>query len=74
MLLQSHAGELELLPALPQTWPNGSVKGLRARGGYTVDLEWQDGQVTHYRIASTKPSEVRVRVNGELKTIRSKKL
>lgn len=74
MLLQSHAGEIELLPALPKAWPSGKVTGLRARDGYTVDLEWKDGKVSSYRIASAEPREVKVRVNGETKTIRSEKL
>jgi alpha-L-fucosidase 2 len=74
MLLQSHAGEIDLLPALPKTWPQGSVKGLRARGGFTVDLAWRDGQVTTFRIASPESRAVTVRVNGTTKEIRSEKL
>ncbi|MBN8460791.1 MAG: glycoside hydrolase family 95 protein [Verrucomicrobia bacterium] len=73
MLLQSHAGEIELLPALPKNWPTGSVKGLRARGGFTVDFAWKDGQATSLRVTSAQPREVRVRVNGTLKTVTSER-
>jgi alpha-L-fucosidase 2 len=73
MLLQSHNGEIELLPALPEAWSSGSVKGLRARGGYTVDIDWKNGKVTDYHIVSIDSREVKIRINGEPKTIFSKK-
>jgi len=73
MLLQSHAGEIVLLPALPAAWSAGKVTGLRARGGFTVDIEWKDGKVTGYRVASPEPRPVKLRVNGETKTMQSER-
>jgi alpha-L-fucosidase 2 len=61
MLLQSHAGEIELLPALPKAWPSGSVQGLRARGGYTVDLAWRDGQLASATLRAKHAGPCRVR-------------
>ncbi|SHF66506.1 alpha-L-fucosidase 2 [Caldanaerobius fijiensis DSM 17918] len=67
MLLQSHAGEINLLPALPKAWANGYVKGLRARGGFKIDIYWEDGKLIKASITSLLGNRCRIRVNGEVK-------
>ncbi len=62
---------LHLLPALPKAWSSGAVTGLRARGGFTVDIEWKDGKVTGYRITSPHPQPVRLRLGDKVRTITS---
>ncbi|WP_448635150.1 glycoside hydrolase family 95 protein [Pedobacter panaciterrae] len=74
MLLQSHTGTVQLLPALPEKWASkGSFKGLRARGGFTVDCSWENGKVTSYKISSNTLSKVKVLINGVEKEILSQK-
>ncbi len=67
MLLQSHGGQIVLLPALPEAWQTGGARGIRARGNITVDMDWKDGKVTRYRLSSSTPQEVTVVVNGKKK-------
>jgi alpha-L-fucosidase 2 len=66
MLMQSHAGEIGLLPALPASWTDGQVSGLRARGGFEVDMEWQDGRLvrTVVRNLSSPTGKCAVRYAG----------
>lgn len=75
MLLQSHAGFIDLLPAIPDTWKSsGKITGLKARGNFKVDMQWKDGKVIRYRIASPTPKQVKVKVNGQIREIVSEKI
>ena len=69
MLLQSHAGAVHLLPALPSAWGNGKVTGLMARGGFEVSLDWHDGMITNARIFSKLGGVCRIRSGIPLKVI-----
>jgi len=61
MLIQSHQGYIELLPALPVAWKSGEVKGLCARGGYEVDMKWADGKLVSYRVYSKTGGNARLK-------------
>jgi len=69
MLVQNHGETIELLPALPSAWPTGSVRGLRTRGGCTVDLAWRDGRLESARIAGRIAGNRTVILNGKRRTI-----
>ena len=72
MLLQSHQGMIELLPACPEQWADGSVSGLCARGGYELDYSWKNGKITQYTIKAKAAGRVSLLVNGRQQTLRLK--
>ena len=66
MLLQSQNNDIELLPAIPEQWKRGQIKGIKARGGYTVDFSWKNGKVYYIKIGALKEGNVIVRYNGQI--------
>jgi len=75
MLLQSHVRSedgiymIDLLPAVPDVWKTGTITGLRARGGFGVDIAWKKGMILEATISSSKGGQALVRTNGNIRTI-----
>ncbi len=70
MLLQCVDGEIDLLPALPRAWPTGAVRGVRARGGFELDLEWRDGALVSALVRGKPGGEARLRYGERVRRIR----
>ncbi len=71
MLLQSHGAGVSLLPALPDAWQDGRIEGLRARGGYEVDIEWRDHKLVEAAITSPAEMEFQVEYEGSVVSLQS---
>jgi alpha-L-fucosidase 2 len=72
MLIQSHAGVIHLLPALPTAWPSGKVTGLKARGAFEIDMEWKNGELVSARVKSLKGNKTTVKYRQHLIPIKIK--
>jgi alpha-L-fucosidase 2 len=69
MLVQSHTGFIELLPAISKAWNSGAVNGLKARGNYEIDMKWNKGRVTSLYIKSSTQKQANIFYNGKLQTV-----
>ncbi len=67
MLVQSHDGVIHILPALPDQWPSGEITGLVARGGYVIDITWNDKKITKLKVSSRLGGNCRLRINTDMK-------
>jgi alpha-L-fucosidase 2 len=72
MLLQSHAGYLSLLPALPGAWAAGSIRGIKARGNFTVDIQWKNGKLATAKIVSGSGGICRIKTTTPVKIVEVK--
>ena len=73
MLMQSHAGEIHLLPALPGDWQTGHIHGICARGGFEVDIDWENGQMKQVRVQSKLGNECQIRYGDRMIRVKTKK-
>jgi alpha-L-fucosidase 2 len=71
--MQSHSGDISLLPALPEQWKTGAVEGLRARGGYEIDMAWQDGTLSKALIKAHYDGTCRLRTKTPVKVMEGNK-
>ena len=67
--IQCHAGYVELLPALPAAWPEGAMRGIRLRGGYTAKLEWKDGKLASFFIKADRESRISIHYRKEIQEV-----
>jgi alpha-L-fucosidase 2 len=73
MLLQSHAGEIELLPALPKAWPKGHLHGVSARGGFDLKLDWENGKLRQVQVLSKLGNTCQLRYGDQVITLKTQK-
>lgn len=73
MLLQSQAGEIQLLPALPKEWQKGYIHGIVARGGFDADIDWEEGKLKQVKILSKLGNKATIRYGDKVITVPAKK-